>query len=233
MAGLDHTVALADAIRMLAAAEQIDHSGHCSLRRDAESFYINAGASIRASATIANIVAIDFDGGLVEGTELPPLEYPLHAEVYRARPDVQAVVHTHPRWSTLFTMVGMPVLPVFPQGALLGDLPVLDSPLSINTAEMGRRVAETLGRAPAMLLKSHGAVIVGNDITEAFALAIYLEENARRQYHALQIGTPYVLSDAEQAACRTRLASSALYRKVWEHHFRRSDQSLRKPRGSE
>ena len=232
MAGPD-VVALADAIRMLAAAEQIDHSGHCSLRRDAGSFYINGGASVRASASAADIVAIDFNGGLVEGKERPPLEYPLHAEVYRARSDVHAVVHTHPRWSTLFTMVGLPVLPVCPQGALLGELPVLDSPLSIDTAEMGRRVAATLGRAPAMLLKSHGAVIVGSDIVEAFARAIYLEENASRQYHALQIGTPYVLSDAERAACRARLASPALYRKVWQQHARRSDQSLRKRSGSE
>jgi ribulose-5-phosphate 4-epimerase/fuculose-1-phosphate aldolase len=224
--------ALADAIRMLVAADQIDYSGHCSLRRDDASFYINAGSSVRASLTAADIVAIDFDGGLIQGTERPPLEYPLHAEIYRARPDVLAVVHTHPRWSTLLSMVGEPVRPVFPQGALLGDLPVLESPLSINTPEMGRRVAATLGSAPAALLKSHGAVIVGRSILEAFALAIYLEENACRQYHALQIGTPYVLSEDEQAACRARLASPALFQKAWEHYFRRSDQSRDKPSGS-
>jgi len=224
--------ALADAIRMLVAAGQIDYSGHASLRRDGGSFYINAGSSVRASVTAADIVAIDFDGALVEGTERPPLEYPLHAEVYRSRADVQAVVHTHPRWSTLLSMVGVAVRPVFPQGALLGDLPVLDSPLSIDTPEMGRRLAATLGSAPAMLLKSHGAVIVGGSVLEAFALAIYLEENASRQYHALQIGTPYVLSGEEQAACRARLASAALFRKAWEHYSRRSDQSRDKRPGS-
>ena len=79
---------------------------------------------------------------------------------------------------------------MFPQGALLGDVPVLDSPLSVNTREMGARAAATLGAGPALLLKSHGAVVVGAGVIECFALAIYLEENAYRQYLALQIGSP-------------------------------------------
>lgn len=209
---------LVEAIRMLTRAELIDYSGHGSARRGADSFYINSGASVRATLTAADIVAVDLDGGLVEGTAKPPLEFPLHAEIYRARPDVQAILHTHPKWSTLLTMVGTPFQPVFPQGALLGAVPVLDSPLSVNTRPMGERVAATLGSGPAALLKSHGAVIVGAGIVECFALAVYLEDNASRQYLALQIGSPYVFTEAEQEACRARLRSPALFQKVWEHH---------------
>jgi len=203
---------------MLAQAELIDYSGHCSARRDAGSFYINSGASIRATLTADDIVAVDLDGALREGSARPPLEFPLHAEIYRARPDVRVVMHTHPKWSTLLTMVGAPVRPVFPQGALLGDVPVMDSPLSVNTRAMGERAAQTLGAGSALLLKSHGAVIVGTDIVECFALAIYLEENASRQYMAMQIGSPYVFSDAEQDACRANLRSPALFRKAWDHY---------------
>jgi len=210
---------LVDAIRMLTHAELIDYAGHCSLRRDAGSFFINSGASVRTSLTTADIVAVDLDGTLVEGTARPPLEFPLHAEIYRARPDVRAVMHTHPKWSTLLTMVGVPFRPVFPQGALLGDVPVLDTPLSVNTREMGARAAAALGAGPALLLKSHGAVVVGSDIVQCFALAIYLEENASRQYMAMQIGSPYVFSEAEQEACRARLASPALFRKAWDHYL--------------
>ena len=209
---------LVDAIRMLTDAELIDYSGHGSVRRDAGSFYINSGASIRSTLTVDDIVAIDFDGALREGRDQPPVEFPLHAEIYRARPDVHAVLHTHPRWSTLLTMVGAPYRPVFPQGALLGDVPVLDSPMSINTREMGERVAATLGGGPAVLLKSHGAVVAGADLLESFALAIYLEDNASRQYLAMQIGTPYVLNDAEQEASRGRLGTPSLYRKAWDHY---------------
>ena len=209
---------LVEAIRMLTHAELVDYSGHCSARRDAGSFYINSGASVRSTLTAADIVAVDLDGELQEGTARPPLEFPLHAEIYRARSDVRVVMHTHPKWSTLLTMVGEPFRPVFPQGALLGDVPVLDSPLSVNTRDMGARAAAVLGGGPALLLKSHGAVIVGADIVECFALAIYLEENACRQYMAMQIGTPYVFSDAEQEACRARLGSPALFRKAWDHY---------------
>jgi L-fuculose-phosphate aldolase len=210
---------LVDAIRMLTQAELVDYSGHCSGRRDAGSFYINSGASVRSTLTADDIVAIDFDGELREGSDRPPLEFPLHAEIYRVRPDVRVVMHTHPKWSTLLTMVGAPFRPVFPQGALLGDVPVLDTPLSVNTREMGVRVAAALGAGPALLLKSHGAVVVGSDIAQCFALAIYLEENASRQYMAMQIGSPYIFSEAEQQACRARLASPALFRKVWDHHL--------------
>jgi ribulose-5-phosphate 4-epimerase/fuculose-1-phosphate aldolase len=216
---VEHVVVapLVEAIRMLARAEHIDWGGHGSLRRDAASLFINSGASIRSTLTADDIVAIDFDGGLQQGTAKPPLEFPLHAEIYRARPDVGAIVHLHPKWSTLLSMVGAPFRPVFPQGALLGDVPVLDSPLSINTREMGERVAAVLGDGAAVLLKSHGAVVVGADMLECFALAVYLEDNASRQYLAMQIGTPYVLSDAEQAACRSRLGTQPLYRKAWDH----------------
>ena len=209
---------LADAIRMLAAAEIIDHSGHASARREGTSFYINSGASTRGTLTADDIVAIDLDGALVEGSARPPLEFPLHAEIYRVRPDVQAVMHTHPRWSTLLTMVGAAYQVVYAQGALLADVPIFESPLSINTREMGERVAAALGPGRAVLLKSHGAVVAGSNIVECFALAAYLEENASRQYLAMQIGTPYVFSAAEQQIFRERLGTPGLFRKTWDHY---------------
>lgn len=209
---------LVDAIRMLARANIVDHSGHGSARRDAESFYINSAASARGALTMNDIVAVDLDGNLVEGQARPPLEFHIHSEIYRARPDVQAVLHTHPHWSTFLTMVGTPYRVVYAQGALLGDIPLVDSPLSVNTRTMGERVAATLGAAPAVLLKSHGAVVTGSDLVECFALAAYLEENAYRQYMAMQIGAPYVFSDAERQVFRERLWTPSLFQKTWDHY---------------
>ena len=209
---------LVDAIRMLARASIVDHSGHGSVRRDGESLYINSAASARGALTTDDIVTIDFDGTLVEGSARPPFEFHIHSEIYRVRPDVQAVVHTHPRWSTFLTMVGATYKVVYAQGALLGDIPLLNSPLSVNSRPMGERVAATLGDGPAVLLKSHGAVVVGSDIVECFALAAYLEENAYRQYMAMQIGDPYVFSEQEQQAFRERLRTPTLFRKTWDHY---------------
>ena len=214
---------LADAIRMLTRAELIDHSGHASARAGDQRFHIHAGASGRGTLTAGDIVTVDLGGTLVEGSATPPLEFHIHSEIYRARPDVQAIMHTHPRWSTLLTMTGNSVQPVYAQGVLLGDVPVMDSPLSINTKPMGERVAATLGAGQAVLLKSHGAVVVGDGIVECFALAIYLEENAQRQYLALQIGTPYVFNDAERRACRENLWKPTLFAKTWDHYRSKLD----------
>jgi len=209
---------LADAIRMLARAEIVDHSGHGSARRDSRSFYINSGASTRSALSTHDIVTIDLDGNLLDGSARPPLEFHIHSEIYRVRPDVQSVMHTHPRWSTFLTMAGKRYETVYAQGALLGDIPLVDSPLSVNTKAMGEKVAATLGGGPAVLLKSHGAIVVGSGIIECFALAAYLEENAYRQYMAMQIGAPYVFSEAERQAFRERLWTPGLFRKTWDHY---------------
>jgi L-fuculose-phosphate aldolase len=210
---------LVDAIRMLERAAIIDHNGHCSARRDANTFYINSGASARGALTVDDIVTVDLDGNLVEGSARPPLEFHIHSEIYRARPDVNVVMHTHPQWSTFLTMTGVPYKPVYAQGVLLGDIPMMDSPLSVNTKPMGEKLAATLGRGPAALLKAHGVVVVGADIVECFALAAYVEENAYRQYMAMQIGDPYVFSEAEQKACREKLWSPSLFKKTWDHYY--------------
>jgi L-fuculose-phosphate aldolase len=210
---------LVDAIRMLERAGFIDHNGHCSARRDASSFYINSGASVRGTLTVDDIVTVDLDGRLVEGTAKPPLEFHIHSEVYRARPDVRAVMHTHPQWSTFLTMVGEKYKAVYAQGVLLGDIPLLDSPLSVNTKPMGEKLVAALGPGPAVLLKAHGVVIVGATIVECFALSAYVEENAYRQYMAMQIGDPYVFSEAEQQACREKLWTPSLFQKTWDHYY--------------
>ena len=209
---------LVDSIRMLERAGYIDHNGHCSARRDAMSFYINSGASVRGALTVDDLVTVDLDGQLIEGTAKPPLEFHIHSEVYRARPDVHAVMHTHPQWSTFLTMVGETYKAVYAQGVLLGDIPLLDSPLSVNTKSMGERLVTALGASPAILLKAHGVVIVGATIVECFALSAYVEENAYRQYMAMQIGAPYVFSEAEQQVCREKLWTPSLFQKTWDHY---------------
>jgi len=209
---------LADAIRMLERAEIIDYNGHCSLRAGPDRILINSGASVRGALEASDIIAIDFDGRPVHGGPAPPLEFHIHSEIYRSRSDVNAIAHTHPRWSTFLTMVGERYRPVYAQGVLLGDIPLFDTPLSVNTKAMGERLAHVLGANPAVLLKSHGVTVVGADMLECFALAAYLEENAARQYMAMQIGAPYEFSADEQRACREKLWSKNLFRKTWDHY---------------
>jgi L-fuculose-phosphate aldolase len=88
---------------------------------------------------------------------------------------------------------------------------------------MGEKLAATIRDNPACLLKAHGVVVVGKDILECFALAAYVEENAYRQYMAMQIGEPYVFSEEEQAACREKLWKPNLFQKTWDHYYSKLD----------
>jgi ribulose-5-phosphate 4-epimerase/fuculose-1-phosphate aldolase len=208
---------LVDCIRMLERSDIIDYNGHCSIRIGEGRMLINVGSCQRSKLTVADICTIDMEGNVIEGSGKPPLEFHLHAGVYRARPDVQAVVHAHPKWSTFLTMVGQSYLPVYAQGSLVYPMPLLDSPNSINSKAMADRLAATLGDRPAAMMKSHGAVTVGKNIIEAFVLANYLEENAYRQYMALQIGKPYSFTAEEVALCREKLWTESLFKRTWDH----------------
>jgi L-fuculose-phosphate aldolase len=208
---------LVDCIRMLEQSNIIDYNGHASIRAGEGRMFINVGACQRSQLTVADICTIDLDGNLIEGEGKPPLEFHLHAGIYKARPDVNAVVHAHAKWSTFLTMVGERYQPVYAQGSLVYPVPVLDSPNSINNPVMAGRLAETLGQRPAAMMKSHGAVTVGKSIVEAFVLANYMEENAYRQYMALQIGKPYAFSDQEIALCREKLWNEGLFKRTWDH----------------
>jgi L-fuculose-phosphate aldolase len=213
---LQNKTDLALCIRMLEAAGIIDYNGHCSIRAPG-GMYINIGSETRSTLTAEGICTADFDGQVIEGAGTPPLEFHLHAGIYKARPEVNAVVHAHPKWSTYLTMTGTEYLPVFAQGSLIYPMPLLDTPDSINSVEMSDRLNAVLGDKSAALMKSHGAVTVGADIREAFVLINYLEENAERQYRALQIGTPYAFSDAECAAAATKLRNPKLFQRTWDH----------------
>ena len=210
---------LADALRMMEQAAVIDFNGHMSCRLPGtEHLLINSGRSVRSALTGADIIAIDLEGKPVEGAEIPPMEFPLHTEIYRRRPDVNAIAHTHPLWSTLFGMVGERVEPVTMQAAVMGPIQFFDKTASINQKGLAEELAAALGQHRVVMLKSHGAAVVGADIVEAFVLAIYLEETARRQYLARAIGTPYALAAAEVEKIGANLRRPNLFKKVWDYH---------------
>ena len=219
---------LADALSMMERAEVIDFNGHMSCRLPGtQNILINSGKSVRSALTAADIIEIDLDGKPVGHEVVPPMEFHLHSAIYRARPDVNAVAHTHPLWSTLFSSAGEAVQPVTMQAAVMGEVQVFPKTASINNAALAVEVARALGPHRVMMLKSHGAVAVGADVVEAFVFAIYLEETAKRQYMARAIGTPYALTAAEVDTIGANLRRPHLVRKVWDYHRARLDRERR------
>ena len=210
---------LVDAILMMERAQIIDFNGHFSTRvPGTEHMLINSGQSVRSALTTRDIVTIDMDGNLVDGDAVPPMEFHIHAAIYRRRPDVNAVVHTHPLWSTLFSMVGKPVLPVIMQAAVLGEIRAFAKTASINNRPLAQELADELGPHRVIMLKSHGAVVAAEGIIEAFVLGFYLEETAQRQHLATQLGTPAVLSPEQVAVISGNLWKPNLLKKVWDYH---------------
>jgi ribulose-5-phosphate 4-epimerase/fuculose-1-phosphate aldolase len=211
-------------IRMLERAGIMDYNGHASTRLADGRMIINIGSCQRSRLTAADICTIDFDGNVIEGNGKPPLEFHLHAGVYKARSDVGGVIHCHPKWSTVLSTAGLAYLPVYAQGSLVYPLPVLDSPDSINNLVMAKRLTDTLGDGPAALMKAHGAMTAGASIVDAFVLLNYLEENAERQYMAQLIGTPYSFTADELALCREKLWTESLFKRTWDHFSAKLDE---------
>ena len=148
-------------------------------------------------------VVIDLDGNLIEGNEAkdgPPSERFIHTEVYRARPDVGGVVHTHQMLVTVFGVVERPILPLLHVEApvLLNGVPIYPSPDLITDRERGEAVAKALGKAEICHLQGHGIVTASRTVEEATLAAIHLDRLAQANYIAAQLGgKPKVIRQEE------------------------------------
>ncbi len=139
------------------------------------------------------IMVFDLEGNLLEGTQDLPKEVPLYTNVYRARPDVNSVVHIHPPVATALTMAGKTVFPINQTSQRFrGPLPVFRGNL-ISDDQIGGEMARVLGNGRAVMLQGHGAVIVGVDVPDAVVSAYYLEQAAKMQVWAACVGTPQML----------------------------------------
>ena len=127
----------------------VDGFGHVSARHpENPNRYFIARSMAPALVTAEDILELDLDSNpLRPDAPTSYLERFIHGEIYRARPDVHAVMHTHPQWSTFLTMTGVPYKAVYAQGVLLAGIPLLDSPLSVNTKATGEKLAAKIGRA--------------------------------------------------------------------------------------
>jgi L-fuculose-phosphate aldolase len=143
----------------------------------------------------AAVMIFDEDGQVMEGERAIPWEIPLYVHIFRARPEVQSVIHTHPHVATALSMAGKSIFAISHQSAAFGHgIPVFAGDM-INTPALGAELAKTLGSWPAALLKGHGAVTVGLSVGHAVQNTLYLEQAARQQVWAASVGTPEVLED--------------------------------------
>ncbi|MCM3713991.1 class II aldolase/adducin family protein [Halalkalibacter oceani] len=141
--------------------------------------------------TEEDIVTMDIEGETLPGEVEAPGERFIHTEVYKRRPEVEAIVHCHPILSTSFSISGVPIMPVNNLGTIFApEVPIHDYSGQVDTAEKAAAMAETLGNRMAVVLRSHGATIVGSSVEKAALNTLALEHTAKMQLIAHQVGTP-------------------------------------------
>jgi len=200
---------LVDANRILYNLGVVDGFGHVSARHPTNaSQFIISRSMAPALVTPADLMSIHLDGRPVtEKGPAPYLERFIHGEIYRARPDVVAVVHSHSAAVIPFSIVpGATLKPVSHMSGFIADgAPVFEirdvvgtsSDMLVRTPELGAALAKSLGAQNIVLMRGHGSTVIGFNLRQAVYRAVYAELNARLQSEALRLGTPNYLTAGE------------------------------------
>jgi L-ribulose-5-phosphate 4-epimerase len=155
--------------------------------------------------TPQDLVIVDLDGQVMEGDLEPSVDTATHLYVYRHRPDVGGVVHTHSPYATSFAALGRPI-PVYLTAIadeFGGEIPV-GAYSQIGGEEIGREIVHSIGESPAILMKNHGVFTVGSTPQAAVKAAVMVEDAAKTVHLALLLGKPDLIPDQEVARAHLR-----------------------------
>ena len=225
--------------RILAAEGVLDGFGHVSIRDPRDGgYYLMSRSLAPALVTAADILQHDLDNHAVhdQGHSLY-YERWIHGEIYKARPEVNAIVHSHSPTVVPFASTKAPLRPILHNASFLGfGTPVFEirnlipnSDLMISTAALGRALAETLGStADVVLLRGHGNVVVGPTIEIAVFRAYYTEINARQQLNAMILGRDDVVYMNAGECETTDKIMQAVAGRPWDLWKRRVRRELRR-----
>lgn len=223
---------LVAANRILAHEGVVDAFGHVSARdpRDAQRFVLARSRS-PALVTLEDLMEFTLEGVPVDARGRTPYgERMIHAAIYAARPDVVSVVHNHAYAVLPFTITDEPLRPVVHTASVIGaEIPVWDirtrfraTDMLVRALEQGRDLAAALGDNTCVLMRGHGAVVVGESIERAVLTAIYLQVNATVLLESLRLGTPEPLSAEEIARSRDAQFSPLALDRSWEYFCERA-----------
>jgi len=214
---------------ILATEMVLDGYGHISVRNPGnKNRFLLSRSLAPESVTAADIMEHDLEGNPVDAKGRTPYkERFIHSEIYKVRPDVNAVVHCHTISLIPFSVTGVPLRPMYHQSAFLAaGVPVFEirqaagmTNMLVETQALGAALAKTLGNKPAALMRGHGAVVVADTIPNVVGRSIYLDLNARIQIQAQQLaqyaqnGVKITPISPEEAQ---KYAASDNYARAWE-----------------
>jgi len=151
------------------------------------------------------MVVVDLDGNVVEGQLKPSSDTFAHVYVYRHRPDVNGVVHTHSTFATAWAAVGKPIPVVLTAicDEFGGPIPI-GAYAKIGGDEIGKEIIRSIGSSPAILMKNHGVFTIGKTPLEAVKAAVMVEDVARTVFYSMQLGQPDEIAPDEVARAHRR-----------------------------
>ena len=220
------------AYRTLADHQVIDAYGHVSMRSPKDpNRYLLARSVAPELVVEADIMEFDLDSNALDARGRSPVnERFIHGEIYKARPEVNAVVHNHSPTVVPFSCTACSLRPIFHMSAFIGlGVPTWDireaqkgTDMLVRNAFLGASLARKLGKHPAALMRGHGSVVVGENLPRAVGRSVYLEQNAKMQAQALALAGPggdvVYMDDAEVAAnvvWQEYVRSWDLWQKTW------------------
>lgn len=199
--------------QILAACKQLETtglnrgtSGNVSCR-EGDHFLITPTGVPVDEMTPSRIVTLNFDGKVI-GVGKPSSEWQFHADILRARPEINAVVHTHAPHATALACLREDLPPFHYMIAIAGGDSVRCAPYALfGTDTLSQHAVEALRHRKACLLANHGMITLGRDLDEAMAIAIELESLCQQYLIARQVGNPTLLSENEMQAVIERFKS--------------------------
>ena len=206
------TLALRD--RLVATARRMSElgltpglSGNASVRT-AAGFLVTPSAMPYGDMRPEDLVELRADGTRRPDQRTPSSEWQLHRDILAARPDVEAIVHTHSLYCTSIACLRRPLPAIHYMIALAGtdEIPCADY-ATYGSAELAHNVLAALGRGDACLMANHGMVALGRSLDAALRLAAEVETLAGQYWHACAVGTPHILPPDEIARVRTKFAT--------------------------
>jgi HCOMODA/2-hydroxy-3-carboxy-muconic semialdehyde decarboxylase len=212
--------------RILADQGILDAFGHVSVRHDKNPERFVLSRSVAPALVTANdLIEYDFDGrGINVKGRAEYAERFIHAEIYRARRDVNAVVHAHAPSLIPFGVSTTPLRPVYHMAGFITDgIPIFDIRASAGMTDMlvkdsskGRALAQALGNKPAVLMRGHGVAVVGPVLPLAVGRSIYLDINAKVQMQSMALGGGVTYLDPEEARKIMESGENRSYERAWE-----------------
>lgn len=218
---------LARAIRILNMEGLVAFSGHISARiPGADTFFIHPSETPRSDVKPSDICEVTIEGKQISGPSAVPSETEIHSAIYRARKDVNSVLHIHPHYIIIPSLVGKDLIAISGHGAIFGaKLPVFPGQDKISTRDDAEKMVKIMGTGRAVVMRGHGAAVAEGTVEAVLTAAMYLEENSKLLVDAMAVGTPIPMTAAEikDAADDTYQPSSII--KAWDYYIEKGQKA--------